>query len=162
MVLYRWLPATLWTSQLWSVYPWLPLTCWEMSLLPYRAAAQEGCERGPLKAAVVWISQQHERDTLCRELPLYYGERWAYMVSLINLDLVTAVWSLKRRRSAMERRRQGNVIRRTGKMYHQLCLRFMWVEFDWFLCLCQSLLCSIGTGSDWLLPFGLAKNLALQ
>lgn len=91
LVLYKWQAASAWTRQDFSV-----------------AAPLQGCCRCARSSqpAVVWISQQSWRDTPYRELHLHLSQLWADMVSLINLDLVMAVWSLKRRSSSNGRTRK--------------------------------------------------------
>lgn len=83
---------------------WLHCRELQTSLLPYRAAAGV---RGPLNQLLCG-SVNSVNVTLCRELHPHRSKLWAYMVSLINLDLVMAAWSLKRKSS-------GNV--RTGKCH---------------------------------------------
>lgn len=82
---------------------WLHCRVLQTSLLPYKAAA---CVRGPLNqllcGSVNRVNVTHFVEN-CTSTP---ASVWAYMVSLINLDLVMAVWSLKRMSSSDGRTRK--------------------------------------------------------
>lgn len=82
---------------------WLHCRVLQTSLLPYKAAA---CVRGPLNQLLCGSVNRVNVTHLVENCTSTPASVWAYMVSLINLDLVMAVWSLKRMSSSDGRTRK--------------------------------------------------------